>query len=69
MPSGGKVSDEALTRAVGKAFDFRPAAIIDTLDLRRPIYEPFSCYGHFGRLDLSPTWERTDRVQALTKAL
>lgn len=66
---GGKVSDEALTRAVGKAFDFRPAAIIDTLDLRRPIYEPFSCYGHFGRLDLSPTWERTDRVQALTKAL
>ncbi len=66
---GGKASDEALTRAVGKVFDFRPAAIIDALDLRRPIYEPLACYGHFGRLDLSPTWERTDRVQALTKAL
>lgn len=66
---GEKVSDQALTRAVGKVFDFRPAAIIDALDLRRPIYEPFSCYGHFGRLDLSPTWERTDRVQALTQSL
>lgn len=64
-----KVSAEALTRAVEKTFDFRPAAIIDLLDLQRPIYEPLSCYGHFGRLDLDPPWERTDRVQALLAAL
>ncbi|MCX7749963.1 MAG: methionine adenosyltransferase [Candidatus Bipolaricaulota bacterium] len=65
----GAVSDSALTRAVERAFDFRPAAIIDALELRRPIYEPLSCYGHFGRLDLSPTWERTDRVRDLEQAL
>ncbi|MFZ2349220.1 MAG: methionine adenosyltransferase domain-containing protein, partial [Candidatus Bipolaricaulis anaerobius] len=58
----------ALDRAVRQVFDFRPAAIIDALDLRRPIYEPLSCYGHFGRLDLSPTWEEPDRVEALRAA-
>lgn len=58
----------ALTKAVTEVFDFRPAAIIEALDLRRPIYEPYSCYGHFGRLDLSPTWERADRVKALRAA-
>lgn len=65
----GKVSTQALTKAVGKVFDFRPAAIIDALDLRRPIYEPLSCYGHFGRLDLDPPWERADRVQSVLAAL
>ncbi len=64
-----KVSPEALTRAVGRTFDFRPAAIIDALDLRRPIYEPLACYGHFGRVDLDPPWERPDRVQALQAAV
>jgi S-adenosylmethionine synthetase len=63
------VSAAALDRAVRKVFDFRPAAIIDALDLRRPIYEPLSCYGHFGRLDLSPTWEEPDRVEALRAAV
>lgn len=62
------VSHEALNRAVGKVFDFRPAAIIEALDLRRPIYEPLSCYGHFGRLDLALRWEESDRVNALRAA-
>ncbi len=65
----GKVADSILTQAVLKVFDFRPAAIIDHLDLRRPIYEPFSCYGHFGRLDLAPTWEATNKAEALLRAL
>ncbi|MBC7220549.1 methionine adenosyltransferase [Candidatus Bipolaricaulota bacterium] len=62
------VSREALAKAVNEVFDFRPAAIIDALDLRRPIYEPLACYGHFGRLDLSLTWEEPDRVEALRTA-
>lgn len=62
------VSPAALDRAVRQVFDFRPAAIIERLDLRRPIYEPLSCYGHFGRLDLSPTWEQPDQVDALRAA-
>lgn len=63
-----KVSAAALDRAVRKVFDFRPAAIIETLDLRRPIYEPLACYGHFGRLDLDVPWEKTDRAEALLTA-
>lgn len=65
----GIVSNEQLTKAVLKIFDLRPGAIIDHLKLQRPIYEPFACYGHFGRLDLNPTWEQTDRVEALRQAL
>ncbi|GAG35959.1 unnamed protein product, partial [marine sediment metagenome] len=65
----GIVSNEQLTKAVLKIFDLRPGAIIDHLKLQRPIYESFSCYGHFGRLDLNPTWEQTDRVEALRQAL
>lgn len=65
----GNFSDAILREAILKAFDFRPAAIIDRLDLRRPIYEPFSCYGHFGRLDLAPSWEATDCAEALLAAL
>jgi len=64
----GVLSDEELRAVVLKVFDFRPAAIIERLDLRRPIYEPFSCYGHFGRVDLSPNWEATDRVEELKRA-
>jgi S-adenosylmethionine synthetase len=64
----GTVSDDHLRRAVLDVFDFRPAAVIERLDLLRPIYEPFACYGHFGRIDLSPTWERTDQIAALRKA-
>jgi S-adenosylmethionine synthetase len=65
----GIVPDDLLRHAVLKVFDLRPGAIIDRLDLQRPIYEPFSNYGHFGRIDLNPTWERTDRIEELRAAL
>ncbi len=65
----GKVSDEVLANAVAKVFDFRPAAIIDTLQLRRPIYRQLAAYGHLGREDLDVVWEKTDRVNALLDAL
>ena len=65
----GKASDEALSRAVEAVFDFRPAAIIDTLQLRRPIYKGLAAYGHMGREDLGVRWEDTDRTDALCKAL
>lgn len=65
----GRVADASLRQAVLKVFDFRPKAIIDRLDLLRPIYESFSCYGHFGRIDLNPSWEKTDRTEDLKRAL
>ena len=65
----GKVSDEALADAVNKVFDMRPTAIIETFNLRRPIYSQLSAYGHFGRDDLDLPWERTDRKDELVKAL
>ena len=61
----GKVSDEVLASAVSRTFDLRPAAIIDTLQLRRPIYSQTAAYGHFGRADLDLPWEKTDRVEEL----
>jgi S-adenosylmethionine synthetase len=57
------VDDAALTEAVGKVFDLRPASIIAALDLKQPIYERTAYHGHFGRPEFS--WERTDRVQQL----
>ena len=65
----GKVSEEALAKAVGEVFDFRPAAIIDTLELRRPQYRALAAYGHIGREDLGVAWERLDRVEALKTAV
>ncbi|MBR2338740.1 MAG: methionine adenosyltransferase domain-containing protein, partial [Clostridia bacterium] len=65
----GTVSDEVLSAAVKEVFDFRPAAIIDTLQLRRPIYRPLAAYGHIGREDLGVRWEQTDRVAALKAAV
>ena len=65
----GTVSDDVLGEAVRKVFDFRPAAIIRDLDLRRPIYRKLAAYGHMGREDLSVRWEDTDRVDALRKAV
>ncbi len=64
----GIVADEVLAEAVRRVFDFRPAAIIDTLKLRQPLYRQLAAYGHIGREDLGVAWERTDRVDAL-KAL
>jgi S-adenosylmethionine synthetase len=65
----GVVSDEKIARKVKQLFDFRPAAIIETLDLLRPIYRATSAYGHFGRTEKSFTWERTDRAEELAEAL
>ena len=65
----GKIADELLAEALQKAFDFRPAAIIDTLQLRAPIYRRLAAYGHMGREDLGVAWEKTDRVDALLKAV
>lgn len=61
----GQYSDEDLSRIVRETFDFRPAAIIQRLNLRRPIYRQTASYGHFGRPDLDLPWERTDDVEAL----
>jgi S-adenosylmethionine synthetase len=63
----GAVSDEQLSEIIARNFDLRPAAIIEQLDLRRPIYRQTAAYGHFGRTDLDLPWERTDRVAALTR--
>ncbi len=63
----GAIPDEDLERLVEKHFDFRPAAIIEHLQLRRPIYAPLSAYGHFGRPDLDLPWERTDKAEVLRK--
>lgn len=65
----GKVSDDRLTQIVLETFDFRPAAIIDQLDLQRPIYENTAAYGHFGREDIDAPWEKTDRIEALQAKL
>ena len=61
----GKLSDDKLGELVRRCFDFRPAAIIETLGLRRPIYQQTAAYGHFGRRELDLPWERTDAVEAL----
>ncbi len=65
----GKVSDEALSEAVNKVFDLRPAAIIRDLGLKKPIYRYLAAYGHMGREDLGAAWEKTDRINELLSAL
>lgn len=65
----GKVDEAKLEAAVEKVFDLRPAAIIKTLDLRRPIYRKLAAYGHMGREDLGVRWEDTDRADALRAAV
>ena len=64
----GTVSDEVLEQAVNQVFDLRPTAIINRLDLRRPIYRQTAAYGHFGRPELDLPWEKTDMTQALLDA-
>ena len=61
----GKVSDAQLSVLVRRCFDLRPASIIRTLGLRRPIYKQTAAYGHFGRPELSLPWEQTDKVETL----
>jgi len=63
----GKIADERILELVKKHFDMRPKAIIDHLDLLRPIYRKTSVFGHFGRDDPDFTWERTDKAEILRK--
>jgi len=63
----GKVDQEVLLKLINKHFDLRPAAIIQYLDLRRPIYRQTATYGHFGRADLDLPWEKTDKARILRK--
>ena len=65
----GKYSDEKIAEAVEKVFDLRPTAIINALELRKPIYRNLAKYGHMGREDLGVSWEKTDRAEALLKAI
>ncbi|NLL69721.1 MAG: methionine adenosyltransferase [Epulopiscium sp.] len=63
----GKVPDETIHALVEKHFDLRPAAIINKLNLRRPIYKQTAAYGHFGRTDIDLPWEKTDKAEILRK--
>ncbi|MDR3270911.1 MAG: methionine adenosyltransferase [Peptococcaceae bacterium] len=63
----GKVSEEKIVQLIYDNFDLRPAGIIKSLDLRRPIYRQTAAYGHFGRLDLDLPWEKTDKAELLRK--
>ena len=62
-----KVDQEVILNLINKHFDLRPEAIIRTFNLRRPIYRPTACYGHFGRDDLDLPWEKTDKAEILRK--
>ncbi|MGZ3554106.1 MAG: methionine adenosyltransferase, partial [Vulcanimicrobiaceae bacterium] len=61
----GKLAEAQIAELVKRTFDLRPAAIIERLNLRRPIYKQTAAYGHFGRPDLDLPWERLDKVEAL----
>ncbi len=65
----GAISDDKIAEAVQQEFDLRPAAIIETLKLRRPQYRQLAAYGHMGREDLDVAWEKTDKAAALKKDL
>ena len=63
----GRVSDETIVQLIQENFDLRPAAIIQNLNLRRPIYRQTAAYGHFGRHDIDLPWERTDKAEMLRR--
>ena len=65
----GIISDDKIIDIINEVFDLRPTAIIDTLDLQRPIYKQTAAYGHFGRTDLDLPWEQLNRVEAVEAAL
>jgi S-adenosylmethionine synthetase len=64
-----KIDEETIVKLINEHFDFRPGAIIEELNLRRPIYKQTAAYGHFGRDDLDLPWEETDRIEELKRAL
>ncbi|MFQ5546304.1 MAG: methionine adenosyltransferase domain-containing protein, partial [Acidiferrobacterales bacterium] len=61
----GKIADDKIEQLVRNHFDLRPKAIIQELDLQRPIFTPTAAYGHFGRSEPNFTWERTDKAKVL----
>jgi len=63
------ISGDKIVKAINRVFSFQPADIIDQLDLRRPIFSKTTNYGHFGKNDKDITWEKTDKVEALKRAL
>ncbi len=63
----GRIPDERIVELIGAHFDLRPSRIIDTLELRNPIYRQTAAYGHFGRADLDLPWERTTKAEALAR--
>ncbi len=63
----GKKSDDEISDIVNKVFDLRPSAIIDRLDLRKPVYKNVAAYGHMGREDLGVSWEKTDMIDEIKK--
>lgn len=63
----GKIEDSKIEEIIEKVFDLRPAAIIEALDLRRPIYKQTAAYGHFGRTDIDLPWEALNRVDEIKK--
>lgn len=63
----GIKSDEEIGEIINKVFDLRPSAIIDHLDLRKPIYKNVAAYGHMGREDLGVSWEKTDMIEKIKK--
>jgi S-adenosylmethionine synthetase len=65
----GKVSNEEIIRLINEHFDLRPAGIIQSLDLRRPIYQPTAAFGHFGRTDIDAPWESLNKVPMLRRGV
>lgn len=65
----GKVSDEEIIQLINEHFDLRPAGIIQSLNLRRPIYQPTAAFGHFGRTDIDAPWEALNKVPMLRKGV
>jgi len=63
----GKIPQEKIVKLVRQNFDLTPKGMIETLNLRRPIYRKTAAYGHFGRLDPDFTWEKTDKAETLRK--
>ncbi len=65
----GKISDEEIIRLINEHFDLRPAGIIQSLNLRRPIYQPTAAFGHFGRTDIDAPWEALNKVPMLRRGV
>lgn len=65
----GRVSDQEIVHLINEHFDLRPAGIIQSLNLRRPIYQPTAAFGHFGRTDIDAPWEELDKVPMLRQGV